>query len=78
VKFYLSSGWPLETPIHDFFGTMLELELGCRKFIGFIQQVRLNDSAVEFEEQIPFQTGVPISRSLPQTHLLTSPQRLSL
>ncbi len=78
MKFYHYSGWPLETPIHDFFETMLELELGCRKFIGFIQQERLHYSAVEFEEQIPFQTGVPISKSLPQTHLLTSPQRLSL
>jgi hypothetical protein len=78
VRFYHSNGWPSETPIHDFFGTMLELELGRRKFIGFIQQERLHYSAVEFEEQIPFQTGVPISRSLPQTHLLTSPQRLSL
>ncbi len=78
MKFYHSNGWPLETPIHDFFETMLELELGRRKFIGFMQQERLHDSAVEFEEQIPFQTGVPISRSLPQTHLLTSPQRLSL
>jgi hypothetical protein len=76
VKFYHSNGWPLETQIHDFFETMRES--GCRKFIGFIQQDRLHYSAVEFEEQIPFQTGVPISRSLPQTHLLTSPQRLSL